>query len=147
MALIRIRWFLANIIRRIKVFVLHRLGYLNINSTAIIERGVVLDKLNRKGLYIGENSLIAGGAVILTHHHHLRTKDNLPVYQDVKIGSRVFVGVNVTIMPGIEIGDECIIGAGSVVTKSIPPNSIAFGVPAMVKKSGIKMSNLSTLEI
>ncbi len=137
---------MANVKRRIKVVVLKQLGYSNIHITAIIERGVVLDKLNRKGLYIGENSLIAGGVVILTHHHHLRTKENLPVYQDVKIGRRVFIGVNVTIMPGIEIGDECIIGAGSVVTKSIPSKSIAFGIPAKVRKSGIKMSSLSTLE-
>lgn len=145
MNLIKIRWWLANVKRGLKGVWLNLIGYNNISRSAIIERGVVLDKLNRRGLYIGEHSLVAGGVCVLTHHHHLRTKDNLPVYEDVKIGSRVFIGVNVTIMPGVEIGDECIIGAGSVVTKSVPSNSIAFGIPCRVYKRGIKMSTLSTL--
>ena len=48
----------------------------------------------------------------------------------IKIGKRVWCGSNVTICSGVEIGDDVIIGAGSVVTRSIPANWIAYGVPA-----------------
>lgn len=49
---------------------------------------------------------------------------------EIKIGSRVWCGTHVTICAGVEIGDDVIIGAGSVVVKSIPSNTIAAGVPA-----------------
>ena len=50
------------------------------------------------------------------------------------IGKRVWVGANVTILPGVVIGENTVIGAGSVVTKELPSNSVAAGVPAKVKK-------------
>ncbi len=46
------------------------------------------------------------------------------------IGKRVWIGANVTILPGITIGDNAVIGAGSVVTNDIATNSVAVGVPA-----------------
>lgn len=48
----------------------------------------------------------------------------------VRIGQRVWCGTGVTICAGVEIGDDVVIGAGSVVTKSLPANCIAYGVPA-----------------
>jgi acetyltransferase-like isoleucine patch superfamily enzyme len=51
----------------------------------------------------------------------------------IKKGARI--GINSTIMPGVVIGENALVGAGSVVTKDIPPNSVAYGVPAVVKKS------------
>ena len=53
-------------------------------------------------------------------------------YQRIFIGSNVFVGVNSIIMPGVKIEDNVIVAAGSVVTKSIPSNSIVAGVPARI---------------
>lgn len=47
-----------------------------------------------------------------------------------RIGSNVWIGEGVCIMPGVEIGDGCIIGANAVVTKSVPENTVAAGVPA-----------------
>ncbi|HEX7757448.1 MAG TPA: DapH/DapD/GlmU-related protein, partial [Niabella sp.] len=52
--------------------------------------------------------------------------------QPVTIGNNVWVGGNATILPGVTIGDNCVIGAGSVVTKDIPANSLAVGNPARV---------------
>ena len=52
----------------------------------------------------------------------------------VTIGNDVWIGGNVTILPGVTIGDNCTIGAGSVVTHDIPANSIAAGNPAKVIK-------------
>lgn len=50
----------------------------------------------------------------------------------VHIGSDCWFGANVTVCPGVTIGDGCVIGAGSVVTRDIPPNSFAAGVPCRV---------------
>ena len=55
--------------------------------------------------------------------------------EPVTIGNNVWIGGDVTILPGVTIGDNCTIGAGSVVTRSIPANSIAVGNPARVIKS------------
>ncbi len=52
--------------------------------------------------------------------------------QDVVIGNDVWLGVRVVVTAGVTIGNGCIIGAGAVVTRDIPPNSIAVGVPARV---------------
>lgn len=50
----------------------------------------------------------------------------------VTIGSNIYFGTDVTVLKGVTIGDNCIIGAGSIVSKSIPPNSVAAGVPCRV---------------
>ena len=50
----------------------------------------------------------------------------------VSIGDNVYFGTNVTVLKGVSIGDNCVIAAGSVVTKNIPPNSVAAGVPCKV---------------
>ncbi|MDY0910394.1 acyltransferase [Microbacterium sp. CFBP9034] len=51
-------------------------------------------------------------------------------YAPVRIGSDVFIGAGATIMPGVEIGDRVVVGAGSVVTRSVPSETIVAGVPA-----------------
>lgn len=51
-------------------------------------------------------------------------------YAPVSIGSDVFVGAGAIIMPGVRIGDRCVVGAGSVVTRSIPDGTVAVGNPA-----------------
>lgn len=56
------------------------------------------------------------------------------VSSPVTIGDRVWLGENVVVLQGVTIGDGCVIGASSLVTKDIPPNSIAFGIPATVVK-------------
>jgi len=50
----------------------------------------------------------------------------------IKIGNDCWFGANVTVLPGVSIGNGCVIGAGSVVTKNIPDNSLAFGNPCKV---------------
>ena len=55
--------------------------------------------------------------------------------EPVKIGSGCWICANVVILPGVTIGDNCVIGAGSVVTKSIPDNSVAVGNPCRVLRT------------
>jgi acetyltransferase-like isoleucine patch superfamily enzyme len=79
---------------------------------------------------IGDDFLSAGHLNINAGTHDPVTL--LPGGAPVKIGRRVWCGVNVTILGGVTIGDDVVIGAGSVVVRDIPSNSIAAGVPARV---------------
>jgi len=63
------------------------------------------------------------------------------------IGKKCFIGANVIIMDGITIGDEVVVGSGSVVTKDIPSNCIAVGNPARVIKEKIKTKKYGQLLI
>lgn len=58
--------------------------------------------------------------------------DFVPSSGKVTIGNNIYFGRNVTVLKGVTIGDNCIIGLGSIVTKDIPPNSVACGIPARV---------------
>ena len=55
--------------------------------------------------------------------------------KDITIGDGVWIGAGVIVLPGVKIGDRSVIGAGAVVTRDIPSESIAVGVPARVIKS------------
>jgi acetyltransferase-like isoleucine patch superfamily enzyme len=64
---------------------------------------------------------------------------------ELKIGANCWLGARVTVLDGASIGDHCVIGAGAVVTKPVPAESLAAGVPAKVIKSLPVMKNRSTL--
>ena len=86
-------------------------------------------------IYIGDFCLIAPNVVISTSGHPilpiLRTQHY--VYNmAVHIGRNVWIGSGVQILPGVTVGDNSVIGAGSVVTNDIPDNVVAFGVPCRV---------------
>ncbi|MBR2868651.1 MAG: sugar O-acetyltransferase [Clostridia bacterium] len=86
-------------------------------------------------IYVGDYTMIAPNVVIATAGHpilpELREKQyqyNMPVH----IGRNCWIGAGALIMPGVTIGDNTIIGAGSVVTKDIPANVVAVGNPCRV---------------
>ena len=87
------------------------------------------------GIEIGDGALIGHNTTIATLNHDFNPskRQNLTP-SPVKIGKNVWIGSDCTILPGVTIGDGAIIGAGSVVTKSIPANTIAVGNPAKVIK-------------
>ena len=80
---------------------------------------------------IGEDAQLGPGSLVTTTGHDYR-KGLEASWKPVVIGRGAWIGANVTILPGVEIGDRAVIGAGSVVTRSIGPGSIAVGVPARV---------------
>jgi len=87
------------------------------------------------GIEIGDGSLIGHNTTIATLNHDFNPlKRGSLTPSPVKIGKNVWIGSDCTILPGVVIGDGAIIGAGSVVTKSVPKNSIAVGNPARVIK-------------
>lgn len=88
------------------------------------------------GITIGDDVLIGHNCVIATLNHVMdpdRRADMTAA--PVKIGNKVWVGANVTILQGVTIGDGAIIAAGAVVTKDVPPLTMAGGVPARVIKT------------
>lgn len=86
---------------------------------------------------IGDNVFIAPNCGIYTAGHPLDIKqrvEGLEYAYPITIGNNVWIGANVTILPGVTIGDNVTIGAGSTVTKDIPNNVLAFGNPAKIIK-------------
>ena len=79
--------------------------------------------------------MIGPRTVIVTLNHDLNPQARLSATPEpVKIGKNVWIGANCTILPGVTIGDNSVIGAGSVVVKSIAANVVAVGNPAQVVK-------------
>ena len=86
-------------------------------------------------IYIGDNVMFAPNVVIVTAAHPINPdlrRYALQYNQPVHIGNNVWLGTGVMVMPGVTIGDNSVIGAGSVVTKDIPANVVAFGTPCRV---------------
>ena len=83
----------------------------------------------------GDNVFIAPNCGFYTAGHPLSASERnkgLEYAKPIKVGNNVWIGANVIVLPGITIGDNCTIGAGSVVTKDIPANSLAVGNPCHV---------------
>lgn len=94
------------------------------------------------GIYIGDGTLIGHNAVLATINHMEDPEKRAGmVFQPIHIGKNVWLGANVTVLPGVTIGDGAIIAAGAVVTKDIPENMIAAGVPAKVMRAVKKEDN------
>lgn len=92
-----------------------------------------------KSIVIGSNSLIASGVFVIDYNHGFNPynasyRNNPLSFASVNIGEGVFLGNDVIILPGVDIGEKSIIGAGSVVSKSIPSYSMAVGNPCHVIK-------------
>ena len=75
---------------------------------------------------------LRGGVILLAHDACRNMK------ADVYIGDNCFLGNRVIVLPGVRIGNECVIGSGSIVTKNIPDNCIAVGNPARVICSNVR---------
>lgn len=87
------------------------------------------------GITIGSNTFIGPYCGFYTANHPLQYRyrnTGLEKALPIRIGDNCWFGANVSVMPGVTIGNGCVIAAGAVVTKDIPDNSLAAGVPAKV---------------
>lgn len=88
---------------------------------------------------LGDNVYITSGVRFITHDGGtliLRKEvPDLEITKPIKVGNDVYFGVNSMVMPGVTIGNRCIIAAGAIVTKDVPDNSVVAGVPAKVVKT------------
>lgn len=85
------------------------------------------------GITLGDGCLIGHNVVFATLNHGFAPADRASLYPaPIVLGKNVWVGSNSTLLQGIRIGDNAVIGAGSVVTKDVPANTIVGGVPARI---------------
>ena len=87
-----------------------------------------------QGIHLGSNFLFAPGTTIISVNHGVNNEFKDDQINPVIIGDNVWLGANVTILPQVKLGDNVVVGAGSVVTKSFPSNSIIAGNPAKLIK-------------
>lgn len=96
----------------------------HVGENTRISLSAKLDKTNPNGLIIGKYTAITFGAAILTHDFV-----NME-HKQTKIGDYTFIGAHAVVMPGVTIGDHCIIAACSLVMRDVPSNTVVMGNPA-----------------
>ena len=130
---------------RVKVLpgvkIIAEIGSILIGSDVSINYDCVL--YGRGGLTIGDNCRLAAGCKIVPSNHRyadpaMPIRDQGLSETGVQIETDVWLGFNVSVLEGACIGRGSVIGAGSVVTRSVPPYSIAVGIPARILKSRLE---------
>lgn len=105
---------------------------MKIGDNCSIQTGVIFDYSHCWLIKIGNNVTIAPHAYLLAHDASTKKLINYTKIGSITIEDNVFIGVRALIMPGVTIGKNVIVAAGSIVTKSIPAGSIVAGNPAKV---------------
>ena len=112
----------------------HRFRGVNIGNNVFIGLRCTIDHAYPEYIFLGDNVILSGDIYLIAHSkpsEHFKRK--LPSYvAPIVIKSNAFIGVNITILPGVTIGEGTVIAAGSVVFNSIPDDSVAKGNPAEV---------------
>lgn len=89
---------------------------------------------------IGENTIIAHNVSIITENHGINPESQVPfhaqdlVHGDIVIGSNCWIGCNAVLLPGCQLGDNCVVAANAVVNKKFGNDTMVGGVPARVLK-------------
>ena len=127
----------------LRVFLQRRRG-VKIGKSVFIGMGCWLDSVRPDLITIGDYVSLAGNVTILTHSDPTEPLREIlgpssQVFSQVVIKRGAWITINVTILPGVTIGEYSIIAAGSVVTKDIPTGVLAGGVPAKVLKEFTKI--------
>ena len=114
--------------------------YINSNACLELGSGYINSNLNLscfQHIKIGEHVAISENVTLRDSDDHTLSCASQPVTSPITIGDHVWIGMNVTILKGVTIGDEAVIAAGAVVTRDIPPHCLAAGVPARVIKENV----------
>jgi acetyltransferase-like isoleucine patch superfamily enzyme len=103
-------------------------AYLHIGDRVFINQGAAV--VAHHGIEIGDDTLIGEFSAIYDTNYHAVDVDHPTKYAPVIIGSNVWLGRNVTVLPGSKIGDHTVVATGSVVNGELPPRVLAVGNPA-----------------
>ena len=95
-------------------------------------QGCFIDPSHCFLITIGDDVTMSVNVTILAHDASTQKYLGYTRIGQVKIGNHVFIGANATILPGVTVGDNAVIGAGSVVTKDVPAGSVVAGCPARI---------------
>lgn len=125
---------------------LHRMRGVNIGENVYVGYDVVFDRIHPELITVGDYSEIGDRCILSAHSRgSLTTRQAYPrTMAPIKIGCGVSVNPGCIITQGVEIGDNSIIGIGSVVSRDISPNSLALGYPARVVKKLEGVGELKT---
>lgn len=109
--------------------------YLDFGRNLRIGRNVLIQQcctfMDRCGITIGDGTFIAPKVNLITINHPVDpSKRDCTYGAPITIGRNVWIGIASTVLPGVTIGDNSIVGANSVVTHDVPPNTIVAGSPA-----------------
>jgi maltose O-acetyltransferase len=99
------------------------------------QEGVFIDPSHCFLVSIGDDCVFAPNVRLVAHDASTKVVAGATRLGTIRIGARCFLGDSVIVLPGVSIGDDCIVGAGSVVSRDIPAGSVAAGNPARVLKS------------
>lgn len=102
----------------------------DIASSAWIADTALIDRTWPKGIHIGAGAIIGEEAVVLSHD---LTRG---LYLDTRIGQRSIIGPRAMILPGVSIGNDCVVAAGALVNRDMPDGSEAIGNPARITAAG-----------
>ena len=107
---------------------------IHIGDNVFINSGCKMQ--DQGGIYIGNDVLIGHNACLLTLNHDFDPDNRADMHPEpIYIEDKSWLGSNVTVLPGVRIGEGAIVAAGAVVTKDVAPNTIVGGVPAkFIKK-------------
>lgn len=105
---------------------------MKIGNNCSIQPGVIFDYSHCWLIKIGDNVTIAPYAYLLAHDASTKNLQNYTKIGSITIEDNVFIGARSLIMPGVTVGKNSIVAAGSIVTKSVPESSIVAGNPAKV---------------
>jgi acetyltransferase-like isoleucine patch superfamily enzyme len=111
----------------------------DIHPQARISFKARIDFTNAKGVHIRKGAHITFDSIILTHDFCRG------IWKDTYIEENCFIGAGSIILPGVRIGRESIVAAGSVVTKDVPPNVIVAGNPAVIIRKDIRTEFLGRI--
>jgi acetyltransferase-like isoleucine patch superfamily enzyme len=111
---------------------LHRLRGVEIGQGVFIGLEVLLESAYPWLVSIGDNVTISVRAVFIGHFKQLGRRERQSHEPSIRIEDNAYIGPNVTILPGVTIGRDAVVAAGSVVSRSVPPQTLVQGNPARV---------------
>jgi acetyltransferase-like isoleucine patch superfamily enzyme len=136
-----LRKWIWNLISAAYPFYLRKVFGMHIGKRVMISRKAQLDKnINPRGICIGDNTWVLAYAMILAHDY-CRGKNGKGELYDTFIGKNCVIGTHSIILPGVKIGDHCVVAAGAIVTKDVPSHCLVAGNPASIQKTGIEVSD------
>ena len=136
----RIREYVREIVMALRRQYFVRVWKMEIGEGSTVSLSAKLDMTNPSGIHIGKYTTVTFGAAILTHDY-VNSR-----MSDVRIGDNCFIGAHSIILPGVTIGDNCIVAAASVVARDVPAGSLVAGNPARVVEQNLRVSHYGIRE-